>query len=130
MPETGEVPVVAAVIARGGRYLVGRRPQAKRHGGLWEFPGGKMLEAEDFFTAAARELDEEMGLTATACGARLYSARDPGSPFVIHFVEIEAQGTPEAREHSEIGWFTPDELQRATLAPSDQAFAAWLAARP
>ena len=40
------VAVVAAIIQRDGRFLVGRRPAHKRHGGLWEFPGGKVDEGE------------------------------------------------------------------------------------
>ncbi len=34
---TGATRVVAVVIRRGDRYLVGQRPAHKRHGGLWEF---------------------------------------------------------------------------------------------
>jgi 8-oxo-dGTP diphosphatase len=41
------IPVIAAIIRRGERYLVGRRPDGKRHGGLWEFPGGKLMDGED-----------------------------------------------------------------------------------
>ena len=41
-PMHAPIRVLAAVIARGDRYLVCRRPVQKRHGGLWEFPGGKL----------------------------------------------------------------------------------------
>ncbi len=129
MADGSEIPVVAAVIEREGRYLLGRRPEDKRHAGLWEFPGGKMLDGESFFEAARRELEEELGLTATGDGALLHSARDPGSPFVINFVEISVDGTPQPVEHSDIGWFTAAELVHMPLAPSDRAFAAWLADR-
>lgn len=124
--DAAPIPVVAAVIRRGDRYLVGRRPDDKRHGGLWEFPGGKVDEGEDILTAANRELDEELGLRAVTAGALLLSASDGGSPFVIHFVEIEAEGEPEAREHSEVGWFTPEEMARLPLAPADARFVATL----
>jgi mutator protein MutT len=120
------IPVVAAVIRRGGRYLVGRRPDEKRHGGLWEFPGGKLDEGEDLFAAADRELEEELGLRAVRLGTLLLSASDGASPFVIHFVEVEAEGEPEAREHSEVGWFTPEELAALPLAPADARFVATL----
>ena len=40
------IRVVAAIIRRGDRYLVCQRPAGKRHGGLWEFPGGKLLEGD------------------------------------------------------------------------------------
>lgn len=116
------VPVVAAVVRHGDRYLLGRRPDEKRHGGLWEFPGGKLLDGEDGAEAVRRELDEELGLACRTVGATVWSARDSGSPFVIHFVEVEAEGRPEAREHTEVGWFTLAELREMSLAPTDAAF--------
>jgi len=115
-------PVVAAVIRRDDRYLVGRRPLAKRHGGLWEFPGGKVLEGESRLDATARELDEELGLAVTSLGRLLFSVEDSGSPFVIEFFETDASGTPRALEHTEIGWFTVAELARMQLAPADAHF--------
>ncbi|MEC7847719.1 MAG: NUDIX domain-containing protein, partial [Gemmatimonadota bacterium] len=36
------ISVVAAIIRKENRVLLGRRPDHKRHGGLWEFPGGKV----------------------------------------------------------------------------------------
>jgi 8-oxo-dGTP diphosphatase len=116
------IPVVAAVIDREGRYLLGRRPAHKRHGDLWEFPGGKMEGGEDFLSAARRELREELGLTAQAVGNELFRSADDGSPFVIHFVEVETAGTPAAFEHSEVGWFTLEQLTTLPLAPSDARF--------
>src|SRR5690606_12591965 len=44
--EAAGIHVIAAVIEREGRYLLARRPSHKRHGGLWEFPGGKLDEGE------------------------------------------------------------------------------------
>jgi 8-oxo-dGTP pyrophosphatase MutT (NUDIX family) len=116
------VPVVAAVIRRETRLLVGRRPLHKRHGGLWEFPGGKLLVGEDLAAAAARELREELGLELCGVGAILFDAADPGSPFLIRFLEVEVEGSPVPREHDAVGWFTPAELGRLPLAPSDARF--------
>jgi 8-oxo-dGTP pyrophosphatase MutT (NUDIX family) len=116
------IPVVAAVIRRDDRYLVGRRPPAKRHGGLWEFPGGKLLDGESRLATAARELDEELGLEVASLGRLLFSVEDVGSPFVIEFYETDASGSPRALEHTEIGWFTVDELARMELAPADARF--------
>lgn len=117
------VPVVAAVIRRGERYLVGRRPPEKQHGGLWEFPGGKVRQGESRLEAAARELEEELGLEVAALGALILSVEEPGSRFVIEFFETVVSGTPRALEHTEVGWFTPDELVRMELAPADAWFA-------
>jgi mutator protein MutT len=124
--EVGSITVVAAVVRRDRRYLVCRRPPDKRHGGLWEFPGGKILPGESHADAVRREMDEELGLTATSSGKVLFSASDEDSPFMIVFVEAVAEGTPVLHEHSELGWFTAAELERLPLAPADARFASTL----
>lgn len=121
-PAPGTIDVVAAVIGHDGRYLLGRRPAHKRHGGLWEFPGGKLDDGEDLAAAAQRELDEELGLELVAVGATMAELRDPGSPFVIHFVEVEVRGEVAPAEHDEVGWFAPGQLVDMPLAPSDARF--------
>jgi 8-oxo-dGTP diphosphatase len=121
-PAGRTIPVLAAVIRRDGRFLVARRPLEKRHGGLWEFPGGKMGPAESMVEAADRELREELALRATGVGRVLFEARDPGSPFLIRFVEVEATGEPQALEHLEVGWYQAGELTTLSLAPTDALF--------
>ena len=49
-----ESSVVAAVIERDGKYLLCQRPQGKRYGGLWEFPGGKVLPGESCAESARK----------------------------------------------------------------------------
>ena len=116
------IRVLAAVIHREGRWLVCRRPAHKRHGGLWEFPGGKLEPGESLVDAATRELDEELGVRVTRVGDLLFSRHDDGSPFVIEFVAVEIEGEPVAREHDELRWATLAELASLALAPSDRAF--------
>jgi mutator protein MutT len=115
--------VLAAVIQRQGRYLVCLRPRGKRHGGLWEFPGGKLEPDESLRQAAARELQEELGAEPTAYGPLLFTHREAGSPFQIEFLEVEIAGKPEALEHEELRWASVEELAILPLAPSDSAFA-------
>ena len=120
------VRVVAAVVARDGRYLVCRRPDHKRHGGLWEFPGGKVHDGETRADAIRRELSEELELAATEVGELLFTSGDEGSAFVIEFVETRALGDPVLHEHSDAEWFRPDELRELPLAPADARFVAWV----
>ena len=117
------VRVVAAVVRRGDEVLICRRPAHKRHGGLWEFPGGKVRAGETFAEALRRELDEELGVRLTGCGSVVFVARDPGSPFRIHFVEVAIEGEPECREHDGIEWVGTDGLDELPLAPADAEFA-------
>lgn len=125
-PAVTGVPVVAAVVERDGRYLLGRRPGRKRHGGLWEFPGGKLDEGEAPADAVRRELAEELALDVVDVSDALHAVSDSGAPFVIHFHPVSVRGEARALEHEEVGWFTLDELATMELAPADERFVTWL----
>jgi 8-oxo-dGTP diphosphatase len=114
-----KIRVIAAVIERGGKLLICERPLHKRHGGLWEFPGGKIEERESDLDAAKRELREELDVEVTAVGETVFSVADPGSEFVIEFIDVMIEGEPQALEHSQIVWVDPNELLQYRLAPSD-----------
>lgn len=54
--------VTAAIICRDGEILITRRPEGKRQGGLWEFPGGKLEGGESPADCLCREIREELDL--------------------------------------------------------------------
>lgn len=120
------ISVLAAVITRDDRYLVCQRPLNKRHGGLWEFPGGKMEPGESLLDAANRELTEELNVTAVSVGEPIFSVHDEGSPFVINFVPSEIVGEPTCLEHGDVRWASLEEIQHLELAPSDRQFVHFL----
>ena len=64
--------VAAALIVRGDEILIGQRRPNQPMALKWEFPGGKIEAGESPQQALARELDEELGITATI------------GPFVTH----------------------------------------------
>ena len=123
MTTSPTIRVVAAVVRRYGRLLVCQRPAHKRHGGLWEFPGGKLEEGETVFDGARRALAEELDVTVQTVGEVEFSVHDPGSPFVIEFHPVEIAGNPRCIEHTAHAWVTPEELLTLPLAPSDRQFA-------
>ena len=116
------IRVVAAVVRRGDEYLVCQRPAHKRHGGLWEFPGGKLHPGESLAAAAARELQEELGVRVTATGPVHFVAADPGSAFVVEFLAVTIAGTPRPTEHAQVAWLAAPALGALPLCPSDRAF--------
>src|SRR5215218_9542027 len=116
------VRVIAAVVSDGDRLLVCQRPLHKRHGGLWEFPGGKCEPGESDAQVAARELREELGVSVLAVGDEELAIHDPGSPYEIVFVPVTIAGEPVCHEHTALAWGTPAELARLPLAPSDRRF--------
>ena len=59
---------VALVRRADGRLLIQRRPPEGLLGGLWEFPGGKVRDAERPADAAVRETREETGLEVRVLG--------------------------------------------------------------
>ncbi len=115
--------VAAAVIQRDDRFLLCQRSRHKRHGGLWEFPGGKGSPEESLCETLQRELAEELGVVVLICHDPLLQVPDSGSSFVVEFVPVEITGRPSQREHQALAWVTAPELLSYPLAPADQVFA-------
>ena len=57
--------VVAALIYRGDRFMICRRPEGKARAGMWEFVGGKAEQGESLEEALVRECKEEIGVTVS-----------------------------------------------------------------
>lgn len=118
--------VLAAVIERDGNFLVCQRPAHKRHGSLWEFPGGKLEAGETSFQAARRELAEELAVNVLSVGPALFAIADPGSEFLIEFVPTTIHGSPRRLEHMDLRWMPLLDLPLLDLAPSDRRFVDFL----
>jgi 8-oxo-dGTP diphosphatase len=123
------IRVTASVARRGDALLVCQRPPHKRHGGLWEFPGGKVEPNETDEAAARRELAEELGVDVESVGQPEFSITDPDSPFLIVFVPTTITGEPTCHEHTALAWLTLTELTAISLAPSDRRYVEFLLAR-
>ncbi len=122
----GIMLVVAGALARkDGRWLMHKRPLAKHHGGLWEFPGGKVEPQEAPVFALVRELEEELGISVKTESCRAAVFADQGksanqTPIVILLYTIaQWEGKPQALEGEEIGWFLPEEIEQLDKPPLD-----------
>lgn len=128
--------VVAAIIEREGKILLARRPEEGDQPGLWEFPGGKVEAGETQPEALARELREELGITAKIGGYVASHRREVSGRMInLHAWHVATfQGELTAHCHSELTWCEPPEAFGYALAPADipllEAFMASRDARP
>lgn len=121
------VVVAAAVITRAdGAVLIARRRPEKHHGGLWEFPGGKLEPGETPAACLVRELSEELGL-AVEVGAYLATGYDDGIELQGYRASIIA-GEPRLSDHDAVAWVAPTDLADYAMPPADLPIAAALKA--
>ena len=118
------IEVVAALVIEGDRIFAAQRGPAQAHSGRWEFPGGKVEPGETHREALARELYEELGITAHP--AEFIETRDTETPDRIIRVHLYRTllESDEFRdtEHSALGWFTLDEARTLEWTQADAAF--------
>jgi mutator protein MutT len=113
--------VVAAVIERGERVLVTRRQPGVHLEGYWEFPGGKCEPGEVHEACLARELEEELGVSALV-GARILSVSHAYEDRTIelNFYACTIEGDPRPLLRQEIKWATRSELSELRFPPADE----------
>jgi len=108
------IHVVAAVIRNDNQILLARRPDHVHQGGLWEFPGGKIETDEGREAALIRELQEELGATATHLRPLIRIPHHYHDKSVLLDVwEVSAwQGEPHGKEGQETRWVSVDMLSQ------------------
>ena len=124
--------VTAAVVERDGKILVARRRPELVAGGLWEFPGGKLEDGESPERGLARELEEELGVTAKV-GERLCAVpfAGPTARFELLVFRTELLGEPtRLTDHDALRWLTPAEMDEAEFSRPDRPVVRLLAGRP
>jgi 8-oxo-dGTP diphosphatase len=124
--------VAVAILDRDGRVLMQRRRQDAVHGGLWEFPGGKVEAGETAEMAALREIDEELGLSLDAselapltfASGRAARPSDGSRGLVLLLYTCRRwQGEARCRAGEEIRWFAAEELRGLAMPPLDYPLA-------
>ena len=120
--------VVGAVIvdslADPRRVLATRRTQPAALKGRWEFPGGKVEQAESPEAALVREVQEELEVTLMLGEEIAPSGRDwPISDRLtlrIYLAEIFV-GTPTTgTSHDELRWLSADDLDSVDWLDADR----------
>jgi 8-oxo-dGTP diphosphatase len=122
--------VVAAVLHREGKLLIGQRMANDRHGLKWEFPGGKVEIGETPKEALARELREELAIDAVVGReiARYEQSTRRRSPLLLLFHSIESYaGEPQGIAFEQIRWEDPAKLPDYDFLDGDLDFVRRLA---
>ena len=113
--------IVGAAVISGGRVLACQRADPPETAGRWEFPGGKVEPGEGEVEALVRECDEELGVRV-AVGERVGGDVRLGhgrAVLRVYLARLVDAGEPEAREHAELRWLGPHELDTVPWLPAD-----------
>lgn len=123
--------VVAALIVQDGKLLICQRTRHQTMPLKWEFPGGKIEEGEQPRDALRRELDEELGITATIGDelARIQHEYPNGGVVELRFFIVrEYRGELENRIFKDIRWADPKDLPIYDFLEADLSLVKDLAA--
>ncbi len=125
--KTGRKPlrrVAVGIVKRRGRILITRRAPSGLLGGLWEFPGGGLLDGEAAEEACRREIREETGLEV-AVEEKLARVRHAYSHFRIEMDVFRCRclsGRVRLRGPVDHRWIEPGEIDRYPLPAANHRF--------
>lgn len=124
------IKVVAAVIRREGKILIGQRRKSDSHGLKWEFPGGKVEKGETPAAALQRELEEELGIQARIGPEIARHVHEYPRRAIIQlafFSVTEFGGEPQSLAFERIAWVEPTDLTTYDFLDGDVEFVKRLA---
>lgn len=117
-----KVKVVAAIIENeNNEILCALRSPEMSIPNMWEFPGGKVEQGEDIYTALEREINEEMDCKIKA-GSVFHKNTHEYETFIIELIAMKAriiEGTPIVSEHAKLIWLKRENLGSLIWAPAD-----------
>ncbi len=119
------VQVVAAILERDGRILIGQRTPGQSHPLKWEFPGGKVEPGETPEQATARELEEELAIQVRGLSEiTRYPFAYPGrNPIELVFFRITAwDREPSNVIFHNLKWAAKAELAGYDFVEGDREF--------
>lgn len=124
------IVAAGALIDGDGRVLLARRPANKEMAGLWEFPGGKLMDGETPEGALVRELKEELGIDVeTSCLAPIAFSSLGSADFHLLmplFACRKWKGVARPLEAEALAWVRPAEFKGYDMPPADRPLAAQL----
>jgi 8-oxo-dGTP diphosphatase len=116
-----------AMVNESGQVLMQQRPAASTHGGLWEFPGGKLEPGEVPEVAIIREIGEELDVIITPDDIRPagFASDSTGlrAVVILLFVCRSWTGTPQPHAAERLAWYDPGALASLPMPPLDYPLA-------
>lgn len=117
-----KIKVVAAIIENDQHeILCALRSPKMSQANMWEFPGGKVEQDEDLFSALKREIDEELGCKIETADIFHDNIHEYES-VIINLISIKCrivEGMPAPTEHSKLIWLKRENLGSLVWAPAD-----------
>lgn len=113
--------VSAALIRQGRKFMICQRPKNKSRALLWEFAGGKAENGETGEQALVRECQEELGITVevgNVFAEKTHIYPDITIRLTVYNAVIK-KGTPILKEHNDLKWITPEEIDNYDFCPAD-----------
>ncbi len=112
------------ILVERGRILLGKRAaNSKNRPNVWDILGGHCEPGETLEQALVRELEEEAGVTPiefrkiTTLSEPRPDAYGPHRYHVFGITKWRGTGpVMKGEEHTELGWFTPEESLQLNLA--------------
>jgi 8-oxo-dGTP diphosphatase len=123
------IPVVAVALCRKqgdkAQVLMQQRLLSRQHGGLWEFPGGKIDPGESASAAALRELAEELGIALDPADlAPISFAQGPqGGVLILLYACWRWNGEPALLDAAAMQWVDLDAIPALAMPPLDYPLA-------
>jgi mutator protein MutT len=116
------IDAAIAIVIRNGLVLVCQRKDGDTFGGCWEFPGGKQEAGETLEQCLARELREEINITARPTWALDPITHNyPHATVRLHpFLCEHESGEPEMIECQAARWIEPATLRDYTFPPANE----------
>ena len=115
------IDVAAGLLFREGKLLITQRRPGDHLGGLWEFPGGKVEDDEDFESCLARELREELAIEVSV-GTKIEEITHsyPEKTVRLRFFVCGLQsGEPSPIHCHALKWVTQEELKDYEFPAAD-----------
>lgn len=116
------IHVTAALIMEDGRVLLARRPSGSRHGGKWEFPGGKQEPGESLENCLKREIMEELGIVIEELDLLESVVHDYGDfSLTLHGFTCRTSGNDVLECNGpDIKWLNPEDVLQYDILPPDR----------